>query len=237
MGQNLLRSLILFLIIFDLQMPGLPNGVGGAFVGMILLAPLFFRKGQYKGWVLSSLSPFFLLFGVVLVYALVRVGFNGGLNFEYLLSIAKALTVLMAVAFYVEVFRIEFDAEFIRKVLMMYCINAVINFVVGTYPDLFAFLSIFRGEQITQELGDNPYRNSFISGSGYYSIGTAYGVFGLWYIFYIVRNGLSLAQLTMFATSVLAGIMAARTSMVAFFAGFVYMISRFQVKYIFNVIV
>lgn len=227
-----MKYFLLFLIVFDPQIPYLINGIGFSAV----VFPILFFSALIK-------NRFFILNSKVFVYA---INFNflyfllffysiivlvvTGKDFDYLLGVIKAFIVFCAVVSYLIYFRPKFDDEFFSKLLFIYCLNAIFNFAAGTFPEYFAWAEVFRGHSISDSLGENPYRDSFISGSGYFSIGTAYGLFFLSYIFFIFNKKLGLLKNLGILLVIFAGFFGARTSIFAVGAGFGYLMWRLQVK-------
>lgn len=227
-----MRYLLLFLIIFDPQIPYFIGGIGfTAIIFPVLTAAVLIKnKGHIlKTMALKSAKQFALLHFALLFFSLSVLTVAGD-NFEYLLGIAKALIVFCAIVSYLVFYKQKFDDKFFLGLLFIYCINALINFSAGTFPEYFAWAEIFRGPVISDSLGENPYRNNFISGSGYFSIGTAYGLFFLFYMF--VKNNKKIGLFSSFGlllTSV-AGFFGARTSILAIGAGIIYLLREFQIK-------
>jgi hypothetical protein len=230
-----MKYLLLFLIVFDPQIPYFINGLGfTAIVFLVLFAALAIKnKGRIpKSLTLTHAKPFAAFLILNLLFSFFSLLATGG-NSDFLLGVAKSIVVFCAVVSYLLVYNIDFSENFFSGLLFIYCLNAVINFVAGTFPEYFHWAEVYRGLVISDALGDNPYRNSFISGSGFFSIGTAYGLFCLLYIYFISsnRNGL-FASVGLLLSSV-AGFVAARTSMFAIGAGAIYLLKEFQLKKIF----
>jgi hypothetical protein len=214
--------LFLFLSAFDPQLPFLPNGIGFSLVVSFLLAPFALIKLYNSGniscrFLTNKCLPIFYIFFVAGAFIIIRIIANGGENLEFILSWLKALTVFMSCFLTYLVFYLgRKPAEFIKALVVVYFFNALVNVLAGTYPEHFQFLSFFRSDPISDSLGANPYRNSFVSGSGYYSIGTAYGLIVLLFAFYLVHSKSKSAILAIsIAFSAISGFIAART---AFFA-------------------
>lgn len=227
-----MKNFLLFLIIFDPQIPYFIDGVGFTaiiFPGLIA-AFLIKNNGNIpKVSVFKHARPFVVLhFFLLLFSAILLLAF--GDNFEYLLGVAKAIVVYCAIVSYILFYNPSFDKKFFVGLLYSYCVNAVINFSAGTFTEYFSWMEVFRSHAISDALGANPYRNNFISGSGYFSIGTAYGLFFLFYIYFSGsrKTGL-LSSVSLFLVGV-AGFVGARTSMFAIGAGTAYLLRKFQVR-------
>tara|TARA_R110001592_G_scaffold133921_3_gene349413 strand:- start:2133 stop:3071 length:939 start_codon:yes stop_codon:yes gene_type:complete len=153
---------------------------------------------------------------------------NGGENFPFLLSFVKAFFVFLSCLLVYLVFFADKEPElFVKFLIGVYVSNAVINFIAGTHPDVFEFLEMFRGASISDRLGSNPYRDSFLSGSGYYSIGTAYGLMIILFCFYLARaKSKSLVYTVSVGLISIAGFVAARTAFFGISAGFIYLFHK-----------
>ncbi|MFL1907921.1 hypothetical protein [Plesiomonas shigelloides] len=215
-------SILLFLVAFDPQVPTLPNGIGFSLVVSFLLAPFVLIKLYSIGktnysFFISKCIPIFAIFFVACAFILLRIIANSGENVEFILSWLKAFIIFVSCFFTYLVFYLgRKPSEFIKALVTVYVFNALVNFSAGTYPEYFQFLSVFKSNVISDSLGANPYRNSFISGSGYYSIGTAYGLIVLLFAFYLVHSkSRSAIQAISVALAAISGFIAART---AFFA-------------------
>lgn len=235
----LIKFFFIFFALFDPQIPFAPNGVGFSLLISILLLPFaFFKVTSGHGSLLIYSGRFFyVLFFVSLIFILIRLLFNQGDNFLFLLSWLKAFFVFLSLLL---TFLVFFNRAFeegrvgsyvIPFVVLSYFLNAVINYVAGSLPGYFGFLSHFRGELLTESVGKNPYRNSFISGSGFFSIGTAYGLFFLLYALFLSRErAFKIFYVLILPFIGAAGFVAARTSFVAIFFGLLYLSkSRFFV--------
>lgn len=236
----LIKVLLLFFIAFDPQVPFLPNGVGFCFLSMLILLPkaLLKLKNHESTQLILWGKPYFWLFFICAIYITLRLLFNGGINFEFYLSFFRGVVVFLSIILWLIVFNNDFKQKnnFIYFILFIYTVNAVINLLAGTFPDAFSFLESLRGATISEELGKNPYRNSFISGSGYYSIGTAYGLIALLISFFIVKTNVKvyIAPIILGIIS-LTGFVAARTSFFGVAAALLYLIQARPVYFVYFV--
>lgn len=213
---------LLFLVAFDPQVPFLPNGVGFTFLISLILLPFVVLKSSVVGLddiyvFFKKYICFFYLFLLSLLLILVRLLANEGEGVEFILSWVKAFFVFVSCFFvFFLFFKDKQSSYFVISLVFVYSVNAVLNYVSGTFPEAFGFLDLFRGAVISDSLGENPYRNSFISGSGYFSIGSAYGLIVLLFSFYLVQSkSKSLLLLSAVAFTAIAGFIAARTSFFA----------------------
>lgn len=226
-----MKNFLLFLIIFDPQIPYFISGVGFTAIVFPGLIAAFLIKSKGRIPRISTLShakPFAALHFLLLLLSLI-VLLMASDNFDYLFGVAKAIIVFCAIVSYLLFYKPTFNDKFFAGLLFIYCVNAAINFSAGTFPEYFSWTEVFRAPVISDALGTNPYRNNFISGSGYYSIGTAYGLFCLFYIYFgSGRKNNFLSSVGLILTSV-AGFVGARTSMFAIGAGVAYLLRKFQI--------
>lgn len=185
---------------------------------------------------LKHAKQLMLVHFLILFYSLLVLIFVGD-NFLYLLAGIKASIVFLAIIFYLDFYKEKFDERFMGWLLLLYCLNALINFGAGTFPEYFAWAEVFRSPVISNSLGINPYRNNFISGSGYFSIGTAYGLFFLFFIFSKKKFEIGMFSSVCLMITILAGVLGARTSIFAIFAGLVYLLAKSQLKQIISLVV
>lgn len=230
-----IKIALLFLIAFDPQIPFLPNGVGFSLISLLILLPVALLKLSHEGsrQIINYSKPYLLLFFFCTLYITVRLIFNEGVNAEFYLALLKAFVIFIAVALWLIVFNKDYkNNNFIYFILCIYTLNAVINILAGTFSDFFSFLEMFRGAVISNELGKNPYRNSFLAGSGYYSIGTAYGLIALLIGFIIAKKNVGgyLSPIILGIVSI-SGFIAARTAFFAIGPALIYLIQA-RLKYL-----
>lgn len=224
--------IILFFLVFDPQIPFAPNGIGFSFVFSFILFFGYLVRNKFiinYSNQLRGASCFFYLHFILIVFSLARLILLGD-NFEYLLGPLKAFFVFFAILSYILYYKVDFDEVFLSKLLFVYCLNAFINFSAGTFPEYFNWADVFRGRLITDSLGINPYRNNFISGSGYFSIGTAYGLFCFFYMFYSSDKKIGVLKNIGLLLASVSGFFGARTAIFAVASGFFYLMARFNLK-------
>lgn len=227
-----MKYFLLFLIVFDPQIPYFIGGIGFTAIVFPVLVVAFIVKNKGRIPRLSTLNhskPFAILHVLLLLFSLILLVATGG-DYWYLLGVAKAIILFCAIVSYLLFYKVTFDDNFFTGLLFIYCLNAVINFSAGAFPEYFSWTEVFRAPVISDALGTNPYRNNFISGSGYFSIGTAYGLFCLLYIYFSSdKKGGLLTSVGLILASI-AGFVSARTSMFAIGAGIAYLIKKFQLR-------
>jgi hypothetical protein len=218
MPGRIIRFLLLFILLFDPQTPYLPNGVGiSIIVFAILFIPYIYRLllGAESTYT-SQAFPLFFIFICCLVIIVLRIIFNQGDNAIYLLSWVKAFALFAGIVFFVTLFFKKGESEeLIKMILFAFILNGVINIIVAASPGKFEFLQIFRSIEISDRTGDNSYRNSYIAGSGFFSIGTAYGLAALLTTYYITRYRKEMIWLVPLVFIAISGFVAARTSFFA----------------------
>lgn len=241
-NKSIISLLVLFLVAFDPQIPFFPNGIGFTFLVAMALSPLVFRNmnnsNNNVGFFLRESIPYFIAFIFSLAFIMLRIIFNEGLNIEFIFSWAKAFFVFLACLFtYLVFFSSKSVNIFIYSLLIVYILNAIVNFIAGTYPEEFSFLGIFRVLEISQDVGLNPYRNSFISGSGYYSIGTAYGLIVLLFSLHLANsNKKNIAILLSIGFISITAFIAARTAFFALSFAFLYIFKARLIYFLFLVV-
>jgi hypothetical protein len=217
--MNFLKLFVLFLLAFDPQIPFLPNGVGFTFLLFFALLPVvLYRVEQKQGALIFKHSaPLLFIFFISMAYMVGRLIFNQGENVIFVLSLFKAFFVFGSIFFYFVVFYKDgISDKFVAYIAVAYAANAIFNFISGTYPEHFVFFENFKSEVISDSLGANPYRNSFISSSGYFSIGTAYGLASLLIAYHIAKGkAINFFFSSAFVLICIAGFIAARTSFFA----------------------
>lgn len=218
-GLILMKYIFVFLSLFDPQIPYAPNGVGFSLLISLILFPLVIAAplNTTTLYLIKQGKPFCWLFFMALIIILSRVMLSQGQGFEFTLSWLKAFIVfLSSLLVFIVFFQSQKPIDLINAIIFSFLANALINFIVGTFPEPFVFLELFRTVTISDSLSLNPYRNSFISGSGYFSIGTAYGIFCLFYAYLLSKKNSLIGVITFSIISITA-IMAARTSLFAIF--------------------
>ncbi|MBV4553012.1 hypothetical protein HU742_017850 [Pseudomonas sp. SWRI102] len=208
---------IFFLIVFDLQVPFLPNGYGSSLVVLVLLLATAFLRSKLKisGQVFCALIPLLLLHLAIALFVVVRLLYDKGEEFQVLLSVAKSATVFLAISLFFLLFERAVNAipSLIKSIFL---VNALICFVAGSIPPVLDVVRYFQFESSATTF--ITYRNSFLSGSGFFSIGSAYGLatFFIIYTFMIERRISDFRTVASILLIFAAGFVAARVSMIGF---------------------
>ena len=206
---------LFFLIVFDLQVPFLPNGCGSSVLVLILLLVLVLLKGKLKvsGQVFGSLFPLLLLHLAVALFVVLRVLYDKGEEFQVMLSVGKSVVVFLAVFLFFLMFERAACAvpDLIKSVFLF---NALVCFVAGTIPSVLEVVRYFQFESSATAV--ITYRNAFLSGSGFFSIGSAYGLvtFFLIYTYMVERRMTDFTTVASILFIFSAGFVAARVSMI-----------------------
>lgn len=237
-----MQYFLLFLVAFDPQVPMLPSGVGFTLLVSLIFLPIaIFKSFKIRNDFnfIRECFPFLILFIFSLFFIVLRIIFNQGYNYEFYLSWVKAFFVFIACFSILIVFFSKKDSRsFICSVIFIYTLNSIFNYVVASYPEFFGFLNVFKSSSTSKSLlVGNPYRNSFISGSGYFSIGTAYGLIVLLLSLYIVQSkskNILLSISTVFIA--ITGFVAARTAFFAIAPALFYIFKSRIIYFIFIVV-
>lgn len=226
--RNFLKYFFGFLLIFDLRIPGLPSGVGSSLICVVLLLLVLLFSGKKKIIAMVIVRYRFLIFlhFVIIVYALFRVMLAGAEDLTIIPATLKSLTLFVACIMYFCVFD-EAIKESPSLIFWLFLLNAIICFIAGAFPSVLAVARIFQHEVLTEN-GGIVFRNAFFSGSGYFSIGTAYGLAFLFIIYCFSYDGRKLLAVEYLGLTLIvaAGALAARTSMFAFVLGVIYLAFR-----------
>lgn len=213
--SKLSLSFLFFLIVFDLQVPFLPNGYGSSLLVLVLLLAIAFLRNKVKvsSRVFYALFPLFVLHIAVALFVVLRLLYDKGDEFQVVLSAAKSAIVFLAIfLFFLMYERAAESIPYLIKIIFLF--NALVCFVAGSIPSVLELVRYFQFESGATTF--IAYRNSFLSGSGFFSIGSAYGLV----TFFLVYTYMVERKLTDFSTviSILfifaAGFVAARVSMI-----------------------
>ncbi|MEA9990736.1 hypothetical protein QN404_17760 [Pseudomonas sp. RTS1] len=205
-----------FLLFFDVHVPGLPDGVGSSVIMLPIFILIFLIKPNFLrlSLMLEVFSPLFLVHGIVVIYVLLRLILGGAVELSMLLAVAKSLILFFAVFLYWVVSDFPGN-QTPRMTANVFFTNALICFVAGSIPFLLNYIRLFQFSSINENF--IPYRNAFISGSGFFSVGSAYGMAFLFlsYSFLIADKRVSVLRIVQFVAIFAAGFIAARTSILA----------------------
>ncbi|MPS38830.1 hypothetical protein D8S93_09310 [Vibrio sp. VGrn 2] len=209
---------LLFLLIFDLSIPPL-RALGSAFLVVIFLLPVIFLKRMS---LTKSQWRLFFIYLLVLIYSIFTILLGQVSDYTYILSVLKAIVVLLAVYCYLNVFGYD-DLE--NKIINVFFFNSIICLFFGVNDHLLPFVQFFKHGQ-GELIGYVPFRISSLSGSGYFGIAVGYGLVVSYIGYMVARDGkmsFSLAFKTLLI--IIAGILSARTAFIAilfFFASLLF---------------
>jgi hypothetical protein len=219
--KNALNFFIVFLLMFDIRMPNMPNGVGVSVVLMLIFMIVILAKGKHARFlsVWNTFSPIFYLHIVAFLYISLRVLFGGVEDPGIMLAGAKSFIIFFAIFLYWVLFEYV-DDHAPELVINVFFFNAIICFVAGSIPEILNIVRVFQNEALTEE-SQISYRNAFLSGSGFFSVGTAYGLTFLFsiYVFFVKAKKFSYIRGGQLILISVAGFIAARTSILAVLLG------------------
>lgn len=175
-NNNFLAFVTLFWLIFDIKLIG---SLGSSFLTLLICSFLIVvnPRKYYENVknVLSCFSWFFIFYLVLFLYVLIRVTVDGASDLSYLLTMSKTTLILISAISYLFVF---YNSDIKNNFINVFFVNACICLFFGTFPENKKFLTPFQygGDEVSELLGSNEYRNAFLSGSGYFGISSLYGL-------------------------------------------------------------
>lgn len=234
----MLSYISLFILIFDITIPPI-NRLGGsiyAFVLILIYALINGFKYKNKSIVFISFKNTIFIFIIIILYTLLRTLSNEGAQYNYLLSNLKAFTILTVTLFYMVTFSIK-NIEY--KILNIFFLNALICLFIGTFNQFQFIIDFFRIPEAQDLIGYVTYRNSFLSGSGYFGIGAP---FALAFAFLMSYFNLNKKLTTIIIIKIffigIASILAARTSFIIIIFTLIYLSAfNFKIKYLLYMII
>ncbi|MCD6703719.1 MULTISPECIES: hypothetical protein [Vibrio] len=169
--------------------------------------------------VFNYFKSFFLFYLFVIGYVTFRVVFSEEIS--YLLSILKSFAIFISCLLYLSAFGIK---NIDIKIINVFALNAIICLIAGSIPSLLNIVYFFKSGDI--EVGFIPYRNAFLSGSGYFGISSVYAVIIAFCTFKILSSRLNFQFFIKFLLIVLAGVLSGRTAFVGLFIGLLYLMVK-----------
>lgn len=222
----------LFFLIFDIAIPGINNsGVGSALLSLLLSGAVLLFSAATTRNIMKEVKNFraiiFIYLGIFF-YSCFRILVDGIEEPSFLLSSLKASFILCAVVMHVAAFGI-IDVD--KKLVNIFAVNALICLIAGSFQEVLSVINVFKypGGQD----GLIPYRNAFLSGSGYYGIGAPYAVAFVLAIHLITEKSHKDCFIYIkIALIAAAGILAARTAFLGIGFGLVYLLFRSPKKFV-----
>ncbi|WP_438288216.1 hypothetical protein [Edwardsiella tarda] len=213
----------LFLLVFDLAIP--PIKFIGSAPFSLLISVLFIlsAKRPIRKEVQEFSSPLFFIYFIILLFVVFRVIFSGEVG--YLLSTLKSFLIFLSAIAYIIAFGIS---DINDKLINIFFVNGLICFIAGSFPEVLALVNFFKIEN--HEIGSIVFRNSFLSGSGYFGISSIYAIIILLCGYKLVNDGASLSFLIKFLVILLAGVIAGRTAFIGVAVAFFYVVTK-SIKY------
>ena len=209
--MKIISYLSLFLLVFDLHFPYL-KGVGSApFSALLSFLCLVFTgsKSRTKD-IIRQYRYIIFSFLLMFLYVFIRIALDIFYDVTYLGSLIRVLVILFASILYLCTFN---NDNLANKLINIFFINSIVSLFVGTYTEYQEVINIFKDSSSIELIGYTTYRNSFLSGSGYFGIGAAYGLFLSFFISYFYENRKSLGNFILIKLFLIfiAGVFAART--------------------------
>lgn len=221
--KNFFSFITLFWLVFDLKLIG---SLGSAFLtltfclGILILNPKKYYSNISN--VLDCFGYFILSYLIFLIYIFLRVVISGADEINYLLTTLKTTLILIAAFFYVIVF---YESDIKSNFINIFFLNSCICLFFGIYTELKVYLEPFQygADEVSELLGSNPFRNSFLAGSGYFGISSLYGLAFAFCLKLIIddkeKNNFNYLKLLLIA---IAGIFAGRVALVCYFIAILY---------------
>ena len=210
--MRLLRYVILFLLIFDLAMPPVQRIGSAPFALLFCILIICFSRTAINraAHVISVNFEVFIVYVAIIIYVLIRVAVAEAEEPSFIFSMLKSMLILCASIAYLIAFGEE-DLE--SDILNVFFINAIIALTVGRFNEYQYLVDFFKLPAARELIGYITYRNSFLAGSGYFGIGSIYGLVGAFYIVRISQGKFAGAVTWVkLLVIMLAGIFAARTA-------------------------
>ncbi len=223
---NVYSYLILSFLIFDLNLP-IARGFGASPTALLLLilSVLHLRRISFSEF--FNYRKVIILYLLLIMYILARLIFSGAYDTNFLATALKSTLILFITLAYLSFFK-EDKKVLSHKMFNLFFINSCIALFIGYNQEYQYVADLFKGE-VGELIGSNPYRNSFLSGSGYFGIGAVYGVVIPFFIYYLSKNKIfTLSNFIKLAIIFFAGVMAARTVFLCTMLATVYAMIAFR---------
>lgn len=209
----------LFFLLFDVHIPGFPNGVGSSALMLPFFIVVFFMRPNLARLteIFNVFLPIVAVHFLIILYVFLRLLLGGASELSMLLAVAKNLVLFCAVFMYWVLYFVP-ESKTPELIIKPFFINALICFAAGSIPILLEYVRLFQIP--TDNANLIPYRNAFISGSGFFTIGSAYGLAFVFlsYIYLVRVQGVDFVRVFQLLVIFSAGFIAARTSLVALIA-------------------
>ncbi|EKO3617654.1 hypothetical protein M3893_001950 [Vibrio metschnikovii] len=212
-----MSKFLLFLIVFDLAFPPF-KFLGSAIFPLcyfLILYILNSKKFKYSSHVQDFFSTTLVILSLIILYSLLRVIFSYHIQLDFFGSLAKTLIIVMAVIMHLSYYEKE---KVIKDVVFIFVLNALICLIAGTFPYFLDFVRIFKPDDVMQ--GWIPYRNAFLSGSGFFGIATAYSIVIVMMALESKKTVSTLLFIINCLLVIIAGVIAARTTFIALLFAF-----------------
>lgn len=239
----MIKYLTLFLLVFDLALPGFGHIPSSVLSLIISVFYLLFNKNKWSQdrdlrWgykVIMIHKHVILLYLIIFAWVLIRVSFS--YESSFLLSTIKSTIIFIASIFYLIAF---YDNNLVKRLIIVFFINSIICFIAGSFPELKDILAVFKYDS-NELIGLNPYRDAFLAGSGYFGIASVYIFFFCFYLYLIINSErIKVINILILLSILLASILAGRISIPIAFIAFIYFVlfkRKFSLLFLFVLLV
>ena len=205
---NILSYISLFLLLFDLHIPPL-RGIGSAPFSIVISTIGFMCQSNNYIKILLQYKNIIILYYILFVYVLIRTAINfPEFDTSYLMTAGRSTLIFIATLFYLCSFSQE---KLFSKILNLFFFSSIIAIFIGTFQE-YQIIADFVKSTKTDLIGWNPYRNSFIAGSGYFGIGAPFGLAtSFFFIYKYIYEKINIIFILKWLVIFIAGILAART--------------------------
>lgn len=214
--KGLFHFFCFFLLLFDVHVPGLPDGVGSSALMLPFFLLVFLLRPDVSNlsYVFSRFLPLVVAHFLIIIYVILRIVIGGAAELSMLLAVAKSIVLFLAVFMYWSLYSVP-ESKTPEFIMRSFFVNAIICFAAGSIPVMLEYVRLFQIP--TNNANLIPYRNAFISGSGFFSIGSAYGLAFVFlsYIYLVSVRKIAIVRVFQLLVIFSAGFIAARTSLVA----------------------
>jgi hypothetical protein len=225
----MLSFISLFFLVFDLKVVG---PIGSSFITLIICGILLILKGKTKFNFIYEFRIFLFSYFLIFLFVLIRTLLSFDTDLSYLLTTLKTTEILIATFLYLLVF---FDQKIIGRLFNVFLLNSLICVFFGYFSDLkpyFIYPFKFSSGATIELIGSNEYRDSFLSGSGYFGISSLYAFAFPLFVSYVNDNKGFFNYVKLFFIGS-AGILAGRVALIAYsIAIFSYSLFYRKIKFI-----
>lgn len=230
----MIAHISLFLILFDLAIPPVKFLGGAPFAFLLMLFPLVTQAYGFNKFFGIAFEYRYVgaIFVSIMLWSLIRTIFSVDVQVEFFLSIGKTFVIFISCALYLSIYGVH-DLD--RKIINLYFLNAIICLVAGSNEVLLEMVYLFKPEGSLRSW--LVYRNSFLSGVGYFGIATGYSIVIVFMTHLIITKKQNLLFYLKFSLILLVGVLAARTTFIGITFALLYTLFKRPSHGIFFVVV